>query len=66
MFDCSLKVSSISLATKMLTKLDLYVYIYIYIYIYFFQKRVQIEETLMKETCAFLIKDDELLIKLKI
>ena len=40
MFDYSLKVSSISLATKMLTKLDLYIYIYIYIYMYIFLSKM--------------------------
>ena len=46
---------NISLATKTLKKLDLYVY--------FSQKWEHIGETLMKLNISFLIKDDELLEK---
>ena len=49
------RVLNISLTTKMLKKLDLYVY--------FSQKWGHVKETLMKLNMSFLIKDDEVLEK---
>ena len=53
MFDYSLKVSSISLATKMLTKLDLYIYIYIYIYIFLSKMNVDRRDFDERNMCLF-------------